>query len=521
MKLLQAILKDFFTFFVSLFRYLWQRPVLVTGIGVGLLTTGLVLGSIFISAPSPTNEETRVPAVRIISAGNYQAADSEQRFSGTVEAVAEADVSTEVAGRITSVQVQRGASVSQNTILATVENSAARAAVTQAAGALAAAEASASQSTLSIDDADTSLAAANKKLQSTLTQAYATLSTVNVTTVNQFYIDTQTSTPHVNLPNSYRLDGLLINFLNSTKRNLDERLTSTTNTPSYEEAVRDIDTMLSLLNRLIQLSQNSSRSDRINGTPLNEFTVPLLNERSRLDQLKTSLEAAHDSVLQAENNLKKAQLGGDSNTPSVATAQVTQARGALQAAQANLAKTVIRAPISGTVSALHLQTGDYVSAFSPAFTITNKDTVKVTTYLTPEEISNVTVGQTVALENKATGTISSIGVALDPTTRKIPITIYTDSQQLTPGTTITVSMAKNQHGNTGKLFVPLTAIKTDASGTYVFTAESDTLVAQEVTTGDITGNTIEILQGLESGQNIVEDMRGRSAGETVRILSND
>jgi multidrug efflux system membrane fusion protein len=66
--------------------------------------------------------------------------------------------------------------------------------------------------------------------------------------------------------------------------------------------------------------------------------------------------------------------------------------------------------------------------------------------------------------------------------------------------------------------VPLSALKITSSGSFVFTvSEEKKLVAIAVTQGQLYGENIEILSGLDKDTRIVTDARGLKEGQLVTV----
>jgi len=87
-----------------------------------------------------------------------------------------------------------------------------------------------------------------------------------------------------------------------------------------------------------------------------------------MSSARASISTALANLTQAEKNLtsaklalEEAQTGAQKEDVAAAQAQLTQAQGDIAAARAAYAKTIIRAPFAGTLSAVNVSVGDVIS----------------------------------------------------------------------------------------------------------------------------------------------------------------
>jgi multidrug efflux pump subunit AcrA (membrane-fusion protein) len=68
--------------------------------------------------------------------------------------------------------------------------------------------------------------------------------------------------------------------------------------------------------------------------------------------------------------------------------------------------------------------------------------------------------------------------------------------------------------------IPITAIKfTDTTGS-VFVVENEKLVARPVVLGTVSGSMVTVLEGIDATTPFVVDARGKTAGESVLVITN-
>ncbi len=130
-------------------------------------------------------------------------------------------------------------------------------------------------------------------------------------------------------------------------------------------------------------------------------------------------------MIGARQTLQTAQQNAADGSTAVSATQaaITQAQGALAAARAALERSIIRAPISGTINSLSLKRGDFIQMTAPVLTVANNHALEVIAYITATDAPRIAVGGKAILEGDISGVITRIAPALDPLTKKIEVRI--------------------------------------------------------------------------------------------------
>ncbi|MCX2788995.1 HlyD family secretion protein [Vibrio sp. Sgm 5] len=117
--------------------------------------------------------------------------------------------------------------------------------------------------------------------------------------------------------------------------------------------------------------------------------------KSDADKARASLATARANVVNAEADLEKAkqQLGAEGEENS----QIKAALLALEQAQLNLERTVIRAPTQGGVSNFSLTEGFYASAGQPIMTFVSTGDIWIEAYFRENSLGNVSIGDEVEI----------------------------------------------------------------------------------------------------------------------------
>lgn len=471
------------------------------------------------------------PIVMIGTVSDIEASD-QAAFVGTVRAVSEAQIQSEVGGRVTRVSVEPGDQVTAGTIIASLENASQQAAVLQAQGAYESALAAAAQSDVSVEDAQNSLTVAQNGAISTYRNTYNTVNGLVVNTLDQFYGNPTGAI--VGLKVQVGNQQTLINLRKNLQTALPEwQISSQQLLPTGDvdtaltEAAQEVRDVLVIVDALLAEASEANNTDLVNGQPITSFRSALTSARDTLTASLTSLESAKTTLTTARENLRRAEIGGtNSSAVSAANASIKSALGGLRSAQANLAKTILRTPIAGTVNSVSINTGDFIGAFTQIAEVANNNALEISLFVGENDLANITLGGAVTINRTIPGTITNIAPAIDSTTGKTEVKIGTESVDLTNGDTVTVQLDTTATTTeaavdvNAPLLVPIKAVKFAATDGTVFVVEDGTLVARPVTVGPINGTLVTITAGIDATTEFVLDARGLSAGAEVEAMRN-
>lgn len=116
-----------------------------------------------------------------------------------------------------------------------------------------------------------------------------------------------------------------------------------------------------------------------------------------LDRARNALNQARQEERGARQRIANvsAQLGGDPNQPVERHALYLLAKARRDRAQLELEETIVRAPIDAVATNIELQTGEYVSAGRPVFTLVATTDPWVEVNVKETEMTDIRVGQRV------------------------------------------------------------------------------------------------------------------------------
>jgi len=479
-----------------------------------------------VTAPENTAKEVRVARIKDLGGSA-----SSLSLLGTVEAIREARLLTESSGRVTSVLVKLGDTVGAGAVIGTIENSSERASVLQAQGVYEAAKANASASNVGSASADRAYEEALTQALNSYRSAFASADNVLRNTVDQVF-----SQPDTRIP-GLKIDGKgTANSINDERVSLEaifdawQQDLTQSDTSEAEELIADAEKNTTRLNTLVVALTSLLSDDSQNGT--NEIDVTSLRTnfataRATLNGTLQTLSGARSSLIAAKSQKEQAGIAASSGDVSIADAQVKQALGSLRLAQANLEKTIVRSPISGTVNALSIKEGTSVGMGVPAAIISSTGGFEVVAYITEIDARLVRVGDTAVIEASVEGIVTQLGSAIDERTKKIEVRIGVGSETdaLTNGQAVTVAlMSKDQKPESNvdakdlMVRLPIVSLKMTPDGPIVFSVnEKNELVPHPVVLGAIIGEMVVIEEGVTGDMSIVTDARGLRAGETVVV----
>lgn len=243
----------------------------------------------------------------------------------------------------------------------------------------------------------------------------------------------------------------------------------------------------------------------------------------------SELAAARASLVESEaqferlSQLFKSNVVAQSEVAGI-TAQREADLAAVAAAEARLAHTVIRAPFSGRLGLRRVSAGSLVGPDTIITTLDDTADIKLDFDVPEVFLALLEPGLEVKARSAAypqrefSGAVSSIDTRVDPVSRTIMVRSQVDNDEglLRPGMFLTVSLLRQ---DLKTLMIPEQAIVPERSKQYVWTVDSAGLAQlKEVLTGRRRPGEIEILEGLQAGEQvIIEGTQKARAGQAVTV----
>ncbi|MCP3964355.1 MAG: efflux RND transporter periplasmic adaptor subunit [bacterium] len=177
--------------------------------------------------------------------------------------------------------------------------------------------------------------------------------------------------------------------------------------------------------------------------------------------------------------------------------------------EAQLAKTRIAAPISGTVTRIFVEGGEFVGPGTPVATLEDMEEVVVRLQLADRDFIKVRAGQPVEAtaaafpEEVFRGSVTTLGSAADPVTRTFEVEARLDNigLRLRPGLIVSLRIILDRERG---LMVPAEAISiADEDRGSVFVAVDGRARRKEVRLGRRLDRNVEVLAGLAEGEDLI------------------
>lgn len=251
-----------------------------------------------------------------------------------------------------------------------------------------------------------------------------------------------------------------------------------------------------------------------------------LESSEPLAQLAEARAALVDSESQYRraSELFKTRVVSESQLEQLA-AQRDADQAAVNAAQARLDHTVIRAPFAGQLGLRRISLGSIVSPGTVITTLDDISSIKLDFDVPEVFLSRLEPGLTVTAHSAAWreltfhGQVTTIDTRVDPVSRTVTVRalVPNENRRLRPGMFLTVTMLKE---DVEALMVPEQAIVPERSQQYLFVVgDGERVERREVQTGRRRPGEVEILEGIAAGERvIVEGTQKVRPGDTVQVL---
>lgn len=258
-----------------------------------------------------------------------------------------------------------------------------------------------------------------------------------------------------------------------------------------------------------------------------------------LDNYKTKYDDAQRSVAAAEQTFNDAnyqynlyvnetlsentQKAQDSLNSAIASKNSTEAQ--MKTYQKQLSDCTVTAPISGTILTKNATVGSVLGNATP-FVIVNLDTVKVKVNVAEEMVNKIKVGDTVKIkvasysDEDFSGSISNIAPGANSDgTYPVEIDIPNTDGLLKSGMFAQVTFDKE--ASSDSIVIDRDAVLSNSDGSYVYIVEDGKAKKAAVTTGIDNGDEIQVLTGINEGDQVV--FNGNTYlndGESVNVVTD-
>lgn len=235
---------------------------------------------------------------------------------------------------------------------------------------------------------------------------------------------------------------------------------------------------------------------------------------SQLKQAQIQADLAK-TAFEKQSRLWKEQIGSEIQYLQSKT-NYEAAQKSIAVIQSQLGRTKVRAPFSGTIDNLMMQSGQAVAPGIPIAKIVNIGNLKVTADVSEKYIAQVKRGTLANIEiptlnTTIQGRVGRVSNSINPNNRTFSIEIPINNQggQLKPNMTTKINLIDYQSANT--IAIPNEAIRVNAAGEkFVYklsniNGKSAKVVRAIIKTGSTNSNFTEVVSGLNVGEMIVRE----------------
>lgn len=252
---------------------------------------------------------------------------------------------------------------------------------------------------------------------------------------------------------------------------------------------------------------------------------------SQLAQLETKLTLAQ-TTYERRKNLWEQNIGSEIQFLE-AKSNYEAMQSSVEQMKSQLAKTIVRAPFSGTIDQILSDEGEVVSpGQNPLFRLINLQNMYVEADIPENYLRSVHEGMQALVEissigKEFEGKVKEVSSFINPNNRSFMVKVAVPNNEGLVKPNLIASVKLNNYTAENALVVPQSAVKENSQGDkVVFVAEKkndSTTIARRriVETGLNYAGQVEIIEGLEAGQKIIiHGARSIRDGDNVEIVSD-
>ena len=253
----------------------------------------------------------------------------------------------------------------------------------------------------------------------------------------------------------------------------------------------------------------------------------------QLAQLKIQAELAK-TTFERQQRLWDQKIGSEMQYLQAKSNYEAQNQAIAQLEQ-QVAKTIVRAPFSGTIDDVLTEQGSVVMpGQSELMRIVNLNNMYIVTDVPEKYITTITKNKKVevefpVLDKKIESKVRQVGDFINPDNRTFKVEISVPNKEKSIKPNLTAKLRINDYSNEKALLIPQSIISENASGEQYVYVVKDKMGNNEATaekviikTGLTQGDYIEVTKGLQSGSEVImEGARSVNDGQKVKIINQD
>ncbi len=246
-----------------------------------------------------------------------------------------------------------------------------------------------------------------------------------------------------------------------------------------------------------------------------EWIIPIPNNRSTtyltfknayqnvINEKDPSIMQAKENLRQREEELSLALSGTREEQIMAQRAQVMQARSSYEMSLTSLEKQVVRAPFEGIISSISSKENDFLMTGQEIIRIFGGNSYKIKVGISPEKANAISLGDRAVIDDKYQGEVFAVLNSINPKTGQSEAWIRINEEEKSPivGKYAKVEIFSKQDRES--VFIPLSSLGVNGKEKFIFTYENGEIKRIPVVTGEIEGDRILIIRGVEEISNII------------------
>lgn len=228
--------------------------------------------------------------------------------------------------------------------------------------------------------------------------------------------------------------------------------------------------------------------------------------QANLKKLNTRLKQANDKL---ERQKKLVGIGGISKEEfEMNETEVSTIQSDIDFARAQIAKTEIHAPFSGSIGLKNISEGNYVNASTVIATVQQLSPVKIDFAVPEKYLAYIKKGDKIKFSSGESGKdydaeIAAIEPMIDAATRSVKIRAYAANKDKTlyPGAFVHIKIVVNISDSA--ILIPTESVVPILKGKKVFVSRNRIVEEIKIETGERTEDKVEVLSGLAPGDTVL------------------
>lgn len=236
------------------------------------------------------------------------------------------------------------------------------------------------------------------------------------------------------------------------------------------------------------------------------FKVNDIELQAQLSKALTAKKLASENERRAKLLLEKQAISQEEY--DIASADYQSANAESELISAQLSKTNVRAPFSGTIGLRSISKGTYVTPTTVVAKLVNTDKLKITFSVPEKYASQIQVGTEMTFTTSDSkenhkATIYAIDPEVDIATRTLRVRAITDNKDhsLYPGAYTNVNLPLETAEDA--ILVPTESLIPVQNGKRIYIVENGKAKEIDVEIGSRTGSSVRVISGLQPGDTII------------------